>query len=225
MRRATSLYQTSIGKKILMALSGALLFGFVIAHMAGNLKIYQGAEKYDAYAQFLHEVGYPIFGPGQLLWVARIGLLAAVMAHVVSAIQVTRLSHAARKHGYKKRDDLSFSYASRTMRWGGVIITAFIVYHLLHLTVGSVHPEFSHESVYRNVVSGFSAWPASVAYVLAMLPLGFHIYHGLWSATQTLALQNPKIKKWRRPFAAAVALAIVIGNISIPLAVLTGIVR
>ena len=136
-----------------MALSGVVLFGFVVAHMMGNLKIYQGAEKFDAYAQFLREAGAPIFGPGQLLWVFRLVLLAAVAQHVSAATVLARKSLGARKQGYRRREDLTFSYASRTMRWGGAIILAFVIYHLMHLTFGNAHPQFSHDSVYSNVES------------------------------------------------------------------------
>ena len=208
-----------------MALTGVLLFGFVIAHMLGNLKIYQGPDKFDAYAVFLRELGSPLFGNGQLLWIMRIGLLVGVAVHLEAALRLSRMSRKARTTGYRSVEHLSFSYASRTMRWGGVIVAGFVVYHLLHLTLGSVHPDFQHGSIYHNVVTGFRIWPVSLAYVLCMLPLGLHIYHGLWSVTQTLALDHPLIRRVRRPLAAAVALVVVLGKISIPISVLTGILR
>ena len=225
MQSALSLYRSSVGKKVVMALSGLILFGFVVGHLAGNLKIFQGPEKYNAYASFLRTVGAPALGHGQLLWIARIVLLAAVLQHVTAALQLARMSLRARKTRYRRRNDLSFSYASRTMRWGGGILLAFVVYHLMHLTFGNAHPGFNHESPYYNVVSGFQVPWVSVAYVAAMLPLGLHIYHGLWSATQTLSVRSPVIRRWRRPFAIGVAAAIVVGNISIPVAVLAGLVR
>jgi len=225
MPRVSSLYRSSVGKKIVMALTGALLWGFVIVHMIGNLKVYFGAEKFDAYAKFLREFGYPLFAHEQFLWIARLVLLGAVGLHVLSALQLTRMSWQARPVGYKRSNDVSFSYASRTMRWGGVILAAFVLFHMLHLTTGDLHPGFSHESAYRNVVTAFSAWPVSVAYILCMIPLGLHMYHGLWSLTQTLALEPPWVRGWRRPVSAAIALIVVIGNVSIPLAVLLGVVR
>jgi len=225
MPRVWSLYQSSVGKKITMALTGVLLWGFVIVHMIGNMKLYQGAEKFDAYARFLRELGYPALGHGQGLWIFRIVLLAAVGLHILSATQLTRMSWKARPQDYKQREDLSFSYASRTMRWGGVILALFVVYHLLHLTTGDLHPGFSHESAYRNVITAFGSWPAALAYVLCMLPLGLHMYHGLWSMTQTLSIDLPWVKTWRRPVAAVIAAVVVAGNISIPLFVLTGLVR
>ncbi len=222
MRKALSLYQSSIGKKVLMAVTGVILFLFVLVHMIGNLKVYQGQEKFDAYAEFLREVGYPVFGHGQLLWIARLGLLFCIGVHLVAALQLYIQSKRARSVGYKRFDDLSFHYASRTMRWGGVVILAFVVYHLLHLTTGTAHPEFVAGAAYRNLVVGFSFWPVSLAYMLAMIPLGMHIYHGLWSGTQTLAWQAPYVKSWRRAVAATIATIIVVGNISIPLSVLAG---
>lgn len=221
MQRARNLYGSSVGKKVAMAASGVFLFGFVIAHLLGNLKIYQGAAKFDAYAHGLRELGKPLLGHGQALWIMRFALLAAVGIHIVAAVQVTLASRAARRTSYVKRNDLSFTYASRTMRWGGAILLAFVVYHLLHLTLGTAHHDFG-DSAYHNVVAGFRLWPVSLAYAVAMLPLGLHIYHGLWSATQTLSIRNPKLLRIRRGLAAALAIFIVVGNLSIPLSVLAG---
>jgi len=225
MGRALKLFDSTVGKKILMAISGVMLLGFVFFHMLGNLKLYQGAAKFDAYAEFLRVVGAPIFGHDQFLWLARLGLLSAVAIHIYCAIALTRISRAARPQGYRKGNDLSFSYASRTMRWGGVIILAFIVYHLLHLTLGVVHMPDNETSVYARVVFGFQQWPIAVAYVFAMIPLIFHLYHGVWSITQTLGIETPWVVRWRRPIAAVFALTVGLGNISIPIAVLSGVVR
>jgi len=222
MNPALDLYGSSIGKKIVMGVSGLMLLGFVVAHMVGNLKIYQGEPKYNAYAEFLREVGAPAFGHGQLLWLARFGLLAAVLVHLFAAAGLWRTGRAARRKGYRKNNDLSFSYASRTMRWGGVIVAAFVIYHLLHLTFGTVHADFRPDSVYRNVVTAFSRWPVALGYVACMIPLGLHIYHGTWSVTQTLGLDGPAIAPFRRAAAAAIALVVTLGNISIPVAVLAG---
>ncbi|MCP3982534.1 MAG: succinate dehydrogenase cytochrome b subunit [bacterium] len=224
MRGTTSLIGSSVGKKIVMGLSGVLLFGFVIGHMIGNLKVYQGAEKFNAYAEFLREAGAPMLGHGQALWIARLVLLACVGIHIAAAVQLAVASSRARKTRYKKFDDLSFSYASRTMRWGGAIITAFVIYHILHLTLGTVHPDFEHGSAYQNLVAGFRVWPVSVVYILCMFPLGLHLYHGLWSLTQTLTLDHPRVKQYRRVAAAVLAGVVVVGNVSIPISVLTGIV-
>lgn len=225
MDRVISLGATSVGKKILMAGSGIVLVLFVIGHMAGNLKAYLGPQAFNDYAHFLRTVGHPLFPEGVLLWIARLVLLFCLGVHLWAAVATWLQSRAARAVGYKVVNDLSFSYASRTMRWGGVILLLFVVYHLLHLTTGTAHPSFHPDDPYYNFVTGFQSWPASIAYVVAMVPLALHLYHGVWSATQTLALTNPRVEPWRRPLAAAIAGAVFAGNVSFPLAVLAGVIR
>jgi succinate dehydrogenase / fumarate reductase cytochrome b subunit len=223
--RALTLRDSTVGKKIMMAVTGVILIGFVIVHMIGNLKVYQGADVFNHYAEGLRTLGEPFFGYGQLLWILRIILLAAVIIHIVAAVQLVLHSRKARAIGYRKYDgDMVFSYASRTMTWGGLIILGFVIYHLLHLTFGSAHPDFIPGDAYHNLVAGFRSWPVSIAYVLAMIPLGFHLYHGFWSMLQTLGASNPKVNRIRRPIAAVLALVVVLGNISFPVAVLTGVV-
>ena len=224
MQDAVGALSTSVGKKILMAVTGVALVVFVIGHMVGNLKVFFGQESFDHYAHGLRTFGEPFLGYGQFLWIARIGLLFAVTVHMVMAWQTWRMSRAARPVGYHTSASIGFSHASRTMRWGGVAILAFVVYHLLHLTTGTVHPAFG-ESPYANVVTAFQRPVVSVAYVLAMIPLGLHLYHGIWSACQTLDLNGPRIAALRRPVAAAIALVVFIGFIAVPLAVLGGLVR
>jgi len=225
MRRVLSLYQTTVGKKLLMALTGLFLFVFIVGHMAGNLKIFFGPEKFNHYAEFLREVGSPLFGHGGFLWLFRLLLLACVGVHAVAVVQLWLISRGARRSKYKKSNDLSFSYASRTMRWGGLILAAFVIYHLLHLTLGTVHPSFDRASPYDNVVAAFSVWWVALFYAVAVIMLGLHLYHGLWSTTQTLDVRSPQIKKWRRPLSAVVALLIVLGYLSVPASVLAGWVR
>jgi succinate dehydrogenase / fumarate reductase cytochrome b subunit len=223
-----TLWRSTIGKKAVMAVTGVVLVGFVLAHMAGNLKIYQGEAKFNTYALWLREMGAPLFGPSQALWVARLVLLAAVLLHVVAAVQLTRLSRAARPVAYARRQALAATYASRTMRWGGVIIALFVVYHLLHFTLGAVGyapGEFEHLSVYRNVVRGFSVWYVSAFYVAAMAALGLHLHHGVWSLVQTLGAARATQGRGCRVLAAAIAWVVVLGNVSVPLAVLAGLVR
>jgi succinate dehydrogenase / fumarate reductase cytochrome b subunit len=223
--RTLTLWDSTVGKKIMMAVTGVILIGFVIVHMIGNLKVYQGADAFNHYAEGLRTLGEPFFGYGQLLWILRIILLVAVIVHIVAAVQLVLHSRKARAIGYRKYDgDMVFSYASRTMKWGGLIILGFVIYHLLHLTFGSAHPDFIPGDVYHNLVAGFRSWPVSIAYVLAMIPLGFHLYHGFWSMLQTLGATNPKVNGIRRPIAAVLALVVVLGNISFPVAVLTGVV-
>ena len=222
MRRLFSLYESTVGKKITMAVSGIVLIGFVVAHMVGNLKVYQGREPFNHYAEGLRVFGAPFFAQGQLLWIARLILLAAVGVHILAAVQLTLRSRAARAQGYQRFDSLVFSYASRTMFWGGLIIAAFVVYHLMHFTFGNAHPDFIPGDAYHNFVVGFRSWPVSLAYIAAMIPLGFHLYHGTWSIFQTLGANNPRYNRYRRPLAVVIALAVVLGNISFPLAVLAG---
>lgn len=205
-----------------MALTGVLLVLYVIVHMLENLRLYQGPEHINAYAEFLREAGAPVLGPGELLWFARLVLLTAVVIHIVAAVQLARMSRAARPVGYAITPHDELGYASRTMRWGGVIILLFVVYHVLHLTIGNVHPDYVPGDVYRNVVVGFRQWPVSAAYMLAMIALGLHLYHGIWSMTQTLGVNHPRIDRLRRPVAGVIAGAVLIGNLSFPIAVLAG---
>lgn len=223
-----TLWSTSIGKKAVMAITGLILVLFVIGHMAGNLKVYQGEEKFNAYAAWLREVGSPAFGHEQILWMARLVLLVAVALHITAAAQLTRASHAARPVRYRRREYLEAGYAARTMRWGGVILVLFVVYHLLHLTFGVVGHgpgQFQPLSVYRNVVNGFRVWYVSAFYVVAMVALGLHLYHGLWSMFQTLGVDDIRASGLYRGVAGVVALAVLVGNISVPVAVLAGLVR
>jgi len=225
MAHALDLSHSTVGKKMMLAATGIVLGLFVVVHMLGNLKVYQGPQKFNAYAEFLREVGHPVLGHGQMLWIARAVLLLCLGVHLQAALLLYVRSRNARDVGYGKFHDLSFSYASRTMRWGGVIVLAFVLYHLLHLTWGTAHPAFDRTSAYANVVSGFRVWPVSAAYIAAMIPLGLHMYHGLWSTTQTLGVEGRRTRQWRRPLAAAIAGGVVLGNVSIPVAVLLGWVR
>lgn len=224
MRRVASLYESSVGKKIAMALSGVLLIGFVVGHMVGNLKVYQGRDAFNHYAEGLRIFGAPFFAQGQVLWIIRVTLLLAVGLHIAAAIQLTVASRRARRTGYRRFDSLAFSYASRTMVWGGLIILLFIVYHLMHLTIGNAHPDFVPGDAYHNFVAGFRSVPVAIAYIAAMIPLGLHLYHGTWSLFQTLGANNPRYNRYRRPLAAAIAILVVAGNVSFPLAVLAGLV-
>ncbi len=223
MRRVTTLYSSSVGKKIAMALSGIILFGFVLMHMLGNLKAFEGREAMNSYAEFLRVVGTPIVPEYGVLWLVRIALLAAVGVHALSAFQLWRQSRSARTHRYLKSRSQVFSYASRTMRWGGVIVLAFIVYHLLHMTTGTVHPDFEYGSVYDNLVIGFQSAPVTAFYLVAVGALSIHLYHGLWSVFSTLGNENVRVNRIRRPAAAAIAIGMFLGYAVVPLAVVLGI--
>ena len=225
MERLQSLPQSSVGKKILMATTGFVLVAFVVVHMLGNLKAYLGAAHFNEYAHFLRTAGAPAIPENGVLWIARVVLLACVGVHIWAALALTLTSWKARPGKYAKGNDLAFSYASRTMRWGGVILTAFVVFHLLHLTTGNVHPDFRPEDPYHNFVVGFSSVPVALAYAVAMAALAFHLYHGIWSATQTLGIDNPRFERLRRPAALGIALVVFLGNVSFPLAVLAGVIK
>jgi succinate dehydrogenase / fumarate reductase cytochrome b subunit len=203
-----------------MAVTGLALFGFVVAHMLGNLQVYLGPEALNAYAEGLRKLP-------ALLWGLRLGLLLAAVLHVWSAYGLTRLNAAARPRAYRERANRASSYASRTMRWSGVLVLLFVVYHLLHFTFGprSVHPQFVPGDVYHNFVTGFQNPLVSGFYILAMLALGLHMYHGVWSMMQTVGLSHARYDRWRQAFAALMTVVVIGANVSFPLAVLTGLLR
>lgn len=217
--RAPGFLDSTVGRKIIMALSGVILFGFVLAHMAGNLQLYLGAHALNAYSEMLHEM---LHGAG--LWIARGVLLLAAGLHVWAATSLTLENRAARPVGYREWQARTSTVGSRTMPVSGLVLFAFIVFHLLHLTVGSVHPSFTAD-VYRNVVTGFRSVPVSLFYMGAMLLLGSHLQHGVWSMLRTLGLGHPEHEPLAHRAATIFAAVIVAGNISFPLAVLLGIVR
>jgi succinate dehydrogenase / fumarate reductase, cytochrome b subunit len=224
---ALTLYQTSIGKKVLMAVTGLVLFGYVFLHMYGNLHIYEGRETYNAYAEGLRAIGVPIVSHGVALWVVRILLILSIVGHIWAAWQVTRQDWASRPIGYGQKKMIAATYAARTMRWGGVLLALFIVYHVLHFTTGTLYMEgpFSRTDVYANVVNGFRNPIVSLVYIVSMIALGFHIYHGVWSMAQTLGWRSRVNNHLWRGFATVMAIVIAGGNISVPLAIMAGIVR
>jgi len=220
-------FRSPMGKKAVMAVTGIMLFGFVFTHMLGNLKLYMGPEALDAYAEGLRHLGKPIFAENQVLWLMRSGLIAAVVLHILSAYQVTQLSRRARPEAYAKQRLQKATYASRTMRWGGVIILLFIVYHLLQLTFGFAHsdyPEFDRHQVYHNVVAAFSNPWVVAFYILAQVALGLHLRHGMWSLFQSLGVSGGKFDVFRQYFATGFALVVSLVNISFPIAVVSGLV-
>lgn len=220
-----SFYRSAIGKKALMAVTGIVLFGFVVGHMIGNMKLYLGAESLNHYGEFLRVMGEPILPRGVALWIARLVLIGSVILHIQASVHLTLMNRRARPVGYSDRDYVAATYASRTMRWGGLIILLFVIYHLMHFTWGNAHSDFIPGDIYHNVVSGFRIWWISILYIVAQLALGLHLYHGLWSMFQSLGWNHPKFNEWRRHFATAFALFITLGNISFPIAVLTGLVK
>lgn len=223
MAAAVTIYRSTIGKKVIMALTGFILVGFVVIHMVGNLKAFTGAEHLNEYGRFLRTVGAPVLPNETLLWVARIVLLGSVVAHIWAATQLTLLDRASRPQRYAFHKKQQATYASLTMRWGGVIVLLFIIYHILHFTTGTVHPNYVPGDVYHNLVSGFQVWYVSLFYILAMIALGFHLYHGVWSMFQTMGWNSRTWNGALRGLAIAIALVVALGNISLPIAVLTGI--
>jgi succinate dehydrogenase / fumarate reductase, cytochrome b subunit len=211
-------YTSTTGKKAAMAVSGCILFLFVVGHLIGNLQIYEGPEKLNRYAVLLRSMP-------ALLWGVRTVLLAMVLLHIWSSVQLAGRNIAARPVGYRIKKATGSSYASRTMYWSGPIILAFVIYHLLDFTFGQVNPHFQPGNVYGNVVASFQLIPVAVFYIIAMLLLCLHLYHGLWSMFQSVGIAHPRYTPMLRRGAAVVALLIAIGNISIPVAVLSGWVK
>lgn len=225
MHRVVSLSRSLIGKKVIMAVSGVVLLGFLAGHMYGNLKAFEGPEHFNAYAEGLRTFGAPIFGRTHLLWVARIGLLVSVLAHIWAAWAVTRASWAARPVDYRQLAAVETTYAARTMRWGGVIILLYVIYHLLDLTFGRVNPSYIRGDVYHNLIASFQRPLVSGFYIAAMLVLALHLYHGIWSGCQTLGLNHAKYNPLRRAAALGFTVIVIAGFIAVPVAVLAGILR
>lgn len=225
MARVDALTHSLVGKKVLMAVTGVILVGFLLGHVYGNLKIFQGSDHFNAYAEGLRTLGAPLFGRGHLLWIARVVLLAALTGHLWAAWAVTQANRHARPVGYRQLRLVETTYAARTMRWGGVLILVFVIYHLLDFTFGRVNPGFVPGNAYRNVVASFSVPAVAIFYSIAMLAVGLHLYHGLWSACQTLGLNHPRYNQVRRVAAGGLTILLIAGFLSIPLAVQAGIVR
>jgi succinate dehydrogenase / fumarate reductase cytochrome b subunit len=226
--RLLAFWHTMIGKKVVMAVTGVVLVGFVIAHMVGNLKIFEGPEEINAYSRFLREVGNPALAYGQLLWIVRIILLLCVALHITAAYQLSRMSWAARPVGYDVKRNIETTYAARLMRWGGVLLVVFIVFHLTHLTAGAVgfQPgQFKHLAVYQNVVAAFTLWPVALFYVVAMGALCLHLDHGIWSMLQTLGWNNARNERTLKVASRTIAIVVFLGFSSVPVSVWAGWLR
>jgi succinate dehydrogenase / fumarate reductase, cytochrome b subunit len=216
-----SLYATAVGKKYAMAISGLVLMGYVLVHMIGNLKLYIGASATDDYSHWLRTVGEPALPAQVLLYAVRIVLLVALVVHLHAAYQLTMINRRARPQAYRsKRDYVAADFASRTMRWTGIIVLLFVIFHLLDITWGPANPDFVAGDPYHNVVVSMQRVPVALIYIVANLALGVHLYHGAWSLFQSMGWVQP----WRRPFAIAFAGVIVLGNVSFPIAVLAGVI-
>jgi succinate dehydrogenase / fumarate reductase cytochrome b subunit len=212
--RGTNFFASTVGKKIIMAVSGLIMVGFVILHMLGNLQIFESADRLNTYSAFLH-------GPArEALWMLRIVLIVALIAHVVSAYQLTVLDRAARPVPYAKRELQVATVASRTMRVGGVVLLVFIVLHILHFTTLTLQPAPLVEGdVYANAIASFRIWWVTLLYVIAMIALAFHLYHGAWSSVRTLGFERGRLDPFRRPVALALAIIVWAGFTLVPVAV------
>jgi succinate dehydrogenase / fumarate reductase cytochrome b subunit len=221
------LYRSQIGRKWAMALSGVILLGYIVAHLVGNLKVYLGPEEINAYGESLRELGGHLAPKTHLLWLMRIGLTIAFAIHVHAAFSLAvENRRKGGEVGYQTpRDYLVASYASRTMIWSGIIVLAFIAYHLADLTWGWANPDFIRGDIYHNMVESFSRAPVAAIYIFANVALGFHIYHGAWSLFQSVGANNPRFNQWRRWFAQAFAVTIVAGNVLFPIMVLVGVIE
>jgi len=211
-------YGTTVGKKVVMGVTGLIGALFVLGHMAGNLQVFEGPGVFNRYSQLLRT-------SMELLWAVRIILILAVIFHVVAAYQLARISQKSRPVGYARWRAINSNFASRTMRWTGPILLVFIVYHLLHFTTGTLHDNFIEGDAYHNVLWAFHIWWVSAIYIAAMLALSLHLYHGIWSLSQSLGLSNPRYGDGVRKLAAVLTFVIVAGFIAIPVAVLLGLIQ
>jgi succinate dehydrogenase / fumarate reductase, cytochrome b subunit len=220
MGRLRGFYASMVGKKVVMGVTGLIGIGFVILHSLGNLLVFRGPAAINSYSHFLKSTG-------ELLWALRILLIVAVILHVIAAVQLTLQSRAARPIGYTKRESQVATLASRTMRWGGAFLLVFIVLHILHFTTGTIKPAgvFTSEDVYANVVASFRIWWVALFYVLAMVALGLHLFHGAWSSVRSIGVSPPSPEPLHRRVSVVVAILVWVAFTAVPVAVFTGIVR
>ena len=219
MHRLSAFWDSTVGKKIVMGLTGIVLVGFVLAHMAGNLQIFLGPDKFNGYSRFLqHDII-------ELTWLLRAGLLVSVVLHVTSAIQLTLRNRAARPTAYVRLEPQVSTWASQTMRWGGFYLLAFIPYHLMHFTLGWVHPAFVRDQAYGNVMIGFQVTWVVFFYLGAMFFLALHLYHGVWAMFRTLGLARPSTEPLHRQLALVIAIVVSVGFSLVPLSVALGLVH
>ena len=230
-RRATqlpwplNLYQTAIGKKYAMAISGIGLLGYVLIHMIGNLHLYEGPTQIHEYAEALRDLGGHLVPRTFVLWLLRLGLLSMFVIHIQSAWALSRMSHKADSAYVGKREYVAASFASRTMRWTGPIILIYVLFHLADLTWGWwLGDSYVRGDVYHNVTESMSSIPVAIIYVVANIALAIHIFHGAWSMFQSLGINNPQFNRLRRGIAGGLAGLILVGNLSFPIAVQTGLI-
>ena len=219
MSRLRLLWDSSVGKKVIMATTGLIWLAYLITHVVANLLVFQGPVRINAYSAFLH-------GTGGALWVPRLVLIVALLLHITAAVQLAARSQEARPTRYVAgRKPQVSTLASRTMRWGGALILIFLVFHILHFTVGTAHPDFVAGDPYHNVASGFHNPLVVGFYLIAMAAVGLHLYHGVWSSGRSLGMSPPSPRPLRRSIALVLALLIWLGFTIIPLAAYTGVIR
>jgi succinate dehydrogenase cytochrome b subunit len=219
-------WKSAVGKKWVMAVSGIILLGYVLAHMVGTLKVFLGRDQINTYAEWLRDLGEPAFPRTVVLWSLRTVLIAAFFFHIVAAYQLTRMNHAARPVKYQsKRDYVAANFASRTMRWTGVIVGLFLIYHLLDQTWGPANSDFVRGDPYHNMFVSFDRVPVAVVYIVASIALGIHVFHGAWAMFNSLGINNPKYNIWKRYFAGIFAVVLMVGYVSIPLLIVLGAVN
>ncbi|NYT95509.1 succinate dehydrogenase cytochrome b subunit [Salinispora sp. H7-4] len=227
MSRTRSPIRSTVGLKAVMAVTGLVLVLFLVAHMLGNLKIFTGAEDFDHYAHWLRDLGTPLLPYGWYLWLQRCALLVALAGHIWAATMLALRARSARPVRYAHRKKVQGSYAARTMRWGGVIIALFVIYHILDLTTGHLNPVGDPTRPQANVVADFAPerWYVTLFYTLAVVALGFHLRHGVYSALRSLGQQTPQGERRARGLALVFAVALSVGYLVVPFAVLLGLVR
>ena len=220
MGRLRGFYASMVGKKVIMGVTGLIGVGFVLVHALGNLLVFRGAPAINSYSHFLKSTG-------ELLWAVRAILIASVILHVTAAVQLTRQSRAARPIGYARSERQVATLSSRTMRWGGALLLVFIILHILHFTTGTVRPAgaFSNADVYANVVSSFRIWWVALFYVIAMMALGLHLFHGAWSSVRSLGVSPASPQPLHRRISMAIAIFVWAAFTAVPVAVLVGVVR
>ena len=215
-------YRTAVGKKWVMGVTGVALMLFVLVHLIGNIKLFLSKQEMNLYAEALRTMPGHLLPRTWLLWTIRAGLIAAFVFHIHAAYGLTLINRKARPQRYQsKRDYVAADFASRTMRWTGIIILLFLIFHLMDLTWGNANPQWLRGDAYNNLVYSLQRPVVAIAYAVAMIALGVHLYHGSWSLFQSMGINNPRINGLRRPFAIGFAAVIMVGNLLFPIAVQT----
>lgn len=224
-------YRSAVGKKWVMGLTGLAMLGFLVAHLIGNLKVYLGREAdgefaIDSYAHALRTLLHPIMPNEVVLWILRIGLILALVFHVHAAATLTILNKKSRPVGYQSpRDYVAVNFASRSMRYTGIIVFGYIIFHILDLTTGTANPKFVEGHVHANMIASMQRWPVAIVYIICNIAVAVHLYHGTWSMFQSMGFNNPTYNAARRVFAGAVSGLIGVGNVLFPILIVTRVVK